>query len=496
MTSRTYIRQNLILLLLLLAAGCSNSEEEEPGEPPGGGALVRIDVSTTSMDGWGTVPVASTHLFDNNESSYSCTADENTHLIMSVHTERERMMVEDEPSGDTRGNLEKDILFRVVAYRCATKNKILASNYAGYGEYKITNTSGAVIATKEMLLQADKYTFVCYSQGTGTLPTFSSSDVSLSVSNGVDFMTAIKEGVIISRYVNSYTLSSLNFTRRCARMALKVVGSAGNMTNITACQAILTLPKSTATYSFTGNTLTVSGDPGTTAVTWANPNAITVTSPYVCVLPQAEANIPIKLTMTIGGRVFSDVEILIPNQVLAASTGYISNIGLSFNGYIVGGALWAPGNLALSGGYYVFFGSSEGYSGTPLGGDYWNWNTLDPTNVSVVTVSWDDNNDPCRKILPLNYWRSANARELTELASLSSINSVVNNIKGRLFGDILFLPKCGYRHNKSNLLDNTTRGLYWSGGGGHYFLDFSDSTLPKMNATATNDGLSIRCVKN
>ena len=144
------------------------------------------------------------------------------------------------------------------------------------------------------------------------------------------------------------------------------------------------------------------------------------------------------------------------------------------------GFLVAPSNLRavkLSDGSfaYEFAASQAWYSGIEAGGDYFNWNTLDPTNFSVQETVWSDNRDACRRVG--EGWRTPTKAELQQVIDLPSYwgtwrevdGTVVN---GRYFGiasepahddryKYVFLPASGERQG-TGMAGLGTGGGYWT----------------------------------
>ena len=79
--------------------------------------------------------------------------------------------------------MEDNITFRVIAYKCADAADISTTNYAGYGDYRLSGSS--VQTNKKLSLLIGTYTFVCYSFGNlNSLAGFDNSTTNIPVSNG------------------------------------------------------------------------------------------------------------------------------------------------------------------------------------------------------------------------------------------------------------------------------------------------------------------------
>lgn len=178
--------------------------------------------------------------------------------------------------------MEDNITFRVIAYKCADAADISTANYAGYGDYKLSGSS--VQTNKKLSLLIGTYTFVCYSFGnSNSLAGFDNSTTNIPVSNGQNFMICIKPNISINKAEDSkYTLDNIVFKHLCARYRVLAKAQSGRMSNITACSGSITLPKKTAVYSFTDNTLNVQEENTETVnVFWNNPDAMEVYSEYI-----------------------------------------------------------------------------------------------------------------------------------------------------------------------------------------------------------------------
>ena len=89
-------------------------------------------------------------------------------------------------------------------------------------------------------------------------------------------MICIKPNISINKAEDSkYTLDNIVFKHLCARYRVLAKAQSGRMNNITACSGSITLPKKTAVYSFTDNTLNVQEENTETVnILWNNPDAM------------------------------------------------------------------------------------------------------------------------------------------------------------------------------------------------------------------------------
>lgn len=197
----------------------------------------------------------------------------------------------------------------------------------------------------------------------------------------------------------------------------------------------------------------------------------------------------------------------------------------------------APGNLVATsdgkGGYTYKFAEDQGYySGTSAGGDYFRWNTLDPTaTVSTSpTHVWDVNNDPCRKVE--GGWRTPTEEDLSALeqgapnpkpdvklrVSGTYRTRGGKEVNGYYFGTstvpinkadqdkYVFLPAAGW-YSKDNVWQDWAAGswgMYWSATPvdsdwvsrlvlGEYGTDVGSSL---WETAYYNCGISLRCVRD
>lgn len=395
-----------------------------------------------------------------------------------------------------------------MAYKCATVAAISTTNYARYGDYQLLATSVSTITP--LYLPPGTYTFVCYTYGkSDALPSFNSQNAAISVSNGDDFMVCFKPGITINTYSNQFTLDNIVFQRQCVRYRITASAQSGRMTNITACSATLTLPASTATYSFSSNTMTPGTTSGTSSVTWSSPNAMSVTSNDVYLLPQSSKNITINANLTIGGKAFSNKTVTLSNQTFNSNSTYKTTISFTTTeGYIVAGTFWASGNLYYRNGTYSIYSSSLDFSGKKNTGEYWAWNTLLPDDVKDVKT-WDDSRDPCRQVAPAGTWRSPTSDEVQALINTGYVNTSTGT--GITFGGIVSFPYSGYFPVNIlgivlDLLNLGSNGSYWvkpsSDLSVYVYLTFSKGLLTgilsaDLNNTLRNnyDLLTIRCVR-
>lgn len=492
------IRTIICIASVLLVTGCGKEEAEDI---PSNGILIEAEAPRTN--GWSTEDNIGTRSHDAKTSRQ----EGEDGLDMEISTQPE--VAERQADGATTRwtNLDDNIIFRIVAYKSATAAGISASNYAGYGDYRL---SGTVVQTvKSLAVPAGTYTFVCYSYGNANaIPAFNSSLTSVSASNGQNFMTCVKPNITINNIGSKYTLSNIVFKHHCARYRVQAIAQSGRMGNVTACTGSVTLPNNSATYTFTNGVFKVQAATGSTNVTWSSPNAMSVYSNYTYLLPQSSVSITVKLNPTIGGKAFTNKSTTLSGLTFAANKTYRSDVSFTTTeGYIVGGAFWAKGNLYYNNGSFAFYATTTECS-TNRSQDFWRWDALRPDDAfGNSSTTWNPARDPCRKI---SNWRLPTMQEFHSLIQVSSTYTTMNGKKGVKFSNILFLPCTGFFPGHApNTWQSPDRGFYWSqnrvddlnyGIGFHYGImldfDFRGIYAPRLNGSdKEGNGWPIRCVR-
>ena len=189
----------------------------------------------------------------------------------------------------------------------------------------------------------------------------------------------------------------------------------------------------------------------------------------------------------------------------------VIDIGLDF--------LIAPGNLIATKQsevtYEYDFAEEQGYySNDGLSGDYFCWNTLEPTG-SIKQSSWDDARDACRQVGD-GKWYTPTQAQLQALVDAGNVWDIYTmkdgtTVNGRYFGTetapverkqdkYVFLPAAGCREG-STYIDVTTKGKYWSAtlysgnANNAYGFDFNSGNCPVTNFSRSY-GRSVRCVRD
>ena len=424
------LRGIFYIVTILLAAGCGKEEETENVFSDG----ILIEVEAPQTNGWSTEEITGTR--SGREKAIEVKGKDGLDMeISTLHDNGATGTAEGEAT--TRwANMDDNIVFRVVAYKSATAAGISTSNYAGYGDYN-------------------------------AIAAFTNGSVSVPATNGQNFMTYVKPGVVINNIGSRYTLSGIVFKHHCARYRVQAIAQSGRMGKITACAGTLTLPKHNATYTFTNGTFTTQATTGTINLTWDNPNAMSAYSGYIYLLPQTSANVTVKLNLTIGGKAFTNKSVTLSGLTLTANNTYYSNVSFTTTeGYIIGGALWANGNLYKSSNQYLFYSSTEKYEARAESGAFFICNTLNPyPDITTPTTPWTEANDPCRKVTnAAGKWRLPTLTEVHQLVNSKYIvGATLNGITGYKFGNTLFLPYSGYvPQYGSPYTESGLRGLFWS----------------------------------
>lgn len=411
---------------ILLMTGCG---KDEGLDVPENGILIEVEAPLTN--GWNT---------EEDTGTRSCEADTirqdgEDGIDMEIST-RPDSAEETKWEATTRwNNLDDNITFRVVAYKATGAAGISTSNYAGYGDYKLSGTT--VQTTRSLTLAVGTYTFICYSYGSAAAMTaFTAGSTSISATNGQNFMTCVKPNITINNPGSRYTLSNIVFKHHCVRYRIQAIAQAGRMGNITACSGSVTLPNDKATYNFTNGTFSVHAGTGSASISWSSPNAMNVYSNYLYMLPLSSKTLEIKISLTIGGKAYANKSITLSGITLNPNGIYHSDISFTTaDGYIIGGNMWANGNLVYTSGTYKNYSNTMSCSKANNASDYFTFNNPYPNNADVYT-SWSDSRDPCRKVSPANTWRTPTMQDCIDLINTGAVKKSDCTV----YGEVLSLP--------------------------------------------------------
>ncbi|MCD8182837.1 MAG: hypothetical protein LUE99_06825 [Bacteroides sp.] len=489
-----------IVALLLMNTFLSCQEEERMTDitiPSSKDIIIQIsDVLINPDNGWEAVNTKSV----NSEVSSSPRQSNENGLDMGISTSIS-------PEAHTRAaRVFTNSKLRVVAYKCSGISAITTGNYAGYGDYT-ADASGNLTATTPLVLSPGTYSFVLFSYGNAALPTFNKSSITATATSGQDFLSSTKANVAISaNYGKYFWLTGLTLTRRISGFYITMQAQSGRMDNITACAATLTVPAQ-ATYSFTTDKLANGSGIASINAVWklAETNKMRVKSEYIRVLPQASANIPVRFTqLTIGGKSFVGTIATIALQTFQGNDyTYESVINLTTSGYIIGGALWAPGNLYYDGSFKLYQSMSDISINSPTT-NYWYWNRLTPTGNyttgDFAQTTWQPANDPCRQVGTKGTWCVSPKQYYANLIQKGYKFTTQNGNMGLLMGNMIFFPYSGY-YNPNGYVDEGGRGVYWvqESGSPYYGVIFSfeqkGTGVVYSISNYNNYRMAIRCIR-
>lgn len=480
-----------VVTCIVSVTGCSKDETEDV---PGNGVLIMVEAPRT--DGWSTEKIAGARNHGTNIVRQE--GEDGLDMEADLRPDYEEAAVN---KATTRwANIEGNTTFRVVAYRCSAASGISIANYAGYGDYKLLANNTVQTTPRSLTLPPGTYTFICYSYGNSSdMPAFSSSSTSVSASNGQNFMTCVKPGVTINNAGSTYTLGNIVFKHHCARYRILAKAQVGRMGNITACTGTLLLPKSNATYNFTNNSFSTRISSGTLNVAWSNPNGMNVYSNYVYLIPQSSAEIAIVLKLTIGGKTFENKGVTLFGLTFTSGKTYRSDISFTTTlGYIVGGTIWAGGNLFFTGSEFLFYNNTWDNNTAQRINEYWRWDALYPNaEFGNSATTWNPTRDPCRRVL--GSWRLPTVLEFNSLLQEETTYTTKNHKTGLLIDNIFFLPCTGYYGASDINLSDPHRGLYWtSEKANNYYgmsLSFSADTADVHDSNFPVHQFAIRCVR-
>ncbi len=474
----------------VFVAGCSKDEVKNILEND-----ILIEVKAPQTDGWSTENIIGTR----SEETNIAKQEGEDGLDMTVSTQPDYTETPTDKATTRWVNMDDNTTFRVVAYKCTAAASISTANYAGYGDYTLSGST--VKDTKSLVLPMGTYTFICYSYGSSTaIAAFSNSSTSVSASNGQNFMTCVLPNITINNIGSKYTLSNIVFKHRCARYRIQAIAQSGRMGNITACSGTVTLPNYNATYTFVNDAFVTHATSAATNVTWSSPNAMNVYSNYVYLLPQSSVNITINLNPTIGQKAFTNKSITLTGLTFNANGSFRSDVSfMTTEGYIIGGAMWANGNLYKSGSSYLFYNSTESYVPSTESGAFFTCNNLNPyPDTTRPNSTWTEVNDPCRKLTSApSKWRLPQSTEIDKLIASGYIsNTTLNGVTGFKFGNVLFLPYSGYIPQQSQYTENGIRGLLWSTPGTVFIYTYNGNMDLIQWSQFPQNCYGVRCVRN
>lgn len=495
----------LSTILAMSISACSSESEltEIAGEYSYTGAPIPISISAAGIETFGSRPVTrSGAMKDTNVDPL----DDDYNFVSSIESEAEQ------PQPLTRTALGDGIYFRVLAYR---NGAVSTENFAGAADYKIDANKGKVaLASPDspLALNQGKYTFICYSYNkpepieddfdgaTGT---------SINVSHGMDFLSAKQEATVKADANGTYTLPGFTFSHMCARVYLEMTWTLGE---ITQCSAKLSNLNSTPVQWEVGaDKIPNSGQGGSADLSWSSPNAATVTSEPMYILPNDARNVTVSLTFTAGGTKYENKSFELPSRAFSSATSYKITAKQKENSISIEGLSFkvAIGNVIKKDGKYQMQPTQGDYTCQWNGGDYFNWGATDPTNYTVNNSKFTT--DVCQKLG--NQWRTPNQSEMKQFTTCERIRGSYSgtnrgDVDGYYFGttslppsdkkdNYVFLPAAGYRNNGSTSMNyDGTYANYWSitpTGSYAYYLYFGSSDCGLFYGYRAC-GYSVRCI--
>lgn len=414
-----------------------------------------------------------------------------------------------QPVDDPQTRAGEEILataqYRLLAYR----GKITTANFAGKGDY-VTNIDGQATAIgKQLYLPGGTYTFVCYSLNKNEeIAAFDSTKLVIPVNQGDDFMTCIQKDILVSEDESGeFTLNNV-FIRQCAKVKVEVSTTGYADNTISACAVdILNMNDNQVDWNFADVTpvLPNKGKSGKASFGWTTLNDTLITSDSGIVLPISERTISVKFTsLTIGGETLDNSIIEIHDVTMVPTGNYKIELQLSRNYIPVGGYKWAKGNLYKQGKDFLIQATQTTYSNDPLGGGYFDWNTLEIGTGMYNTGDYSEANDPCTQILPAGLWRTPSLEEARALVAVSEWTTVDGKV-GRWFGTApnrIFLPASGVRVAKTPpvVQGEKITGIYSLKDGSqapryNSAISFDGYGAYAVDRLARTSGMQIRCVR-
>lgn len=510
------IRATVVIVLSTILAmsisACSSESEltEIAGEYSYTGAPIPISISAAGIETFGSRPVTrSGAMKDTNVDPL----DDDYNFVSSIESEAEQ------PQPLTRTALGDGIYFRVLAYK---NNAVSTENFAGAADYKTNGDVGLVTpagSNSTLKLSPGKYVFICYSYNKPELIADSfdgAAGTSINVSHGMDFLSAKQEATVKADANGTYTLPGFTFSHMCARVYLEMITNLGK---ITQCSATLSNLNSTPVkWEVGADEISNSGQGGTAALTWSSPNAATVTSEPMYILPNDARKVTVSLTYKAGNTTYTNKTFELSSRVFSSATSYKITAKQKGNSISIEGLKFkvAIGNVIKKNGKYQMQATQGDYTYQWNGGDYFNWGSSDPTDYKINNSSFVS--DVCKKLG--DQWRTPTLDEIRQFTTCRSIwgtySANKGSVDGRYFGttsvpssdekdDYVFLPTAGSRSRDgvASMYDSKTTGLYWSStssgsGSNSYFLYFGRN-ICTYYADRTNNrthGFPVRCIAN
>lgn len=346
----------------------------------------------------------------------------------------------------TRANMNVNSRFRMLIYDANGLQK-------GDCQYQVNGTTATLVQGENPFLPQGTYKFVCYTNNSNAVSVYNA----INVVNGDDFATCCVTKVI-SATDNTVPIA---FVRQMAQIQISATATGFTDNTITFTSAEVNSIPALGTWEVSNNStdaigLTVSGSSILSCVSG---------TPYKIIPISAAMDITLK-NLVVRGKNEGDRTIK-ATTVFEKGKNYKVTISFQKKTYIqLAGLNWAIGNLVKKGTDYVFYDNQEECSYVWNGGDYFNFNTLDPMNykVSVVGSVWKTVDDPCAQVAPAGTWRTPTAAEMKKLIDLPTVWGQLNGQSGRYFGanNELFLPASGWRYKTTSTVSTGVGALYWT----------------------------------
>lgn len=399
------------------------------------------------------------------------------------------------------------VRYRVVAYR---NGVVSAANYVNHADYEVGGASG------QLLLPVNcTYTLVCYSYGSAAaLPAFDKNSTDIAVTSSND-MLYCKKDITVTDVNTSFSILFFHLFSKVTVIADASVDGY----NVTACTGSLS-PNYSATASLVDGSL-VKGTSAAKSLGWSSLGTPVVTSDAAVVYTAGETVTLTFATLSIGTTPVTNLlneSITFTGKTMKAGKSYTLRVTFKqAPGIVVPdiNVYWAKGNVRSLdfGDTFSFYPNQYDYSGVWNGGDYFCWNTLNPSSLtsSNTTATYDPATDPCTKVAPAGTWRTPTKAEQDALIDAGSAWGKYNGINGRFFGTTtvpadtdkskyVFMPAAGYRNYGSTTMGSVgTNGKYWSatpdGTTNAYSLNFYSANAD-AGINGRFNGFTVRCVSD
>lgn len=405
------------------------------------------------------------------------------------------------------------------------------------GSTNFFDNSGNPI-TNPIQLSQGQYKVFCYSYNstTATNLTLSSGPTSLSMPDGIDFLSAVIDMEITGAQLgSSIAVPAISLEHRCCKLTGTLTADYFDEGNqISTSDPI---PKLQVTGNFTSSCIwnIKNSVPYITATATAKTKSIDLNlteenmAGSIIVLPLSEQILkatysfkPVKALYAVNG---TNIPLSSANTKFTTGSNHTFTIKainayvLSANPPTIGGVKWATSNLQANKTF-----ADKPWSGGKEDGanDNWRWGTMDvdesnelPTGIGSI---WAGDTDPCTKVSE-GKWRMPSASEYTGLKAAviknkrvyingkirqtkgyGWIEAEVGVVAGSAFADgpenVLFLPLKAIRQGTNYNTPSVT--MYWtnevSGNGNSAAYFNSCAYFVDINYRVITDGLVIRCV--